>query len=164
MLRSVPAIVVEEESVLDPQVAALYARIPKIECRGKCQVFCGAIVQLGAYTEAERPQVERAMDEAAIVRAGDASPLTCRALDRDGRCGIYDARPAICRFWGVTEGMTCPHGCEPDRLLTQAEMHEILSGLAAIAGPGRLAEAKRSFPNPSPADLIKLLAESSIRE
>ena len=145
---------------MNAQVAALYARIPKIDCRQKCQVFCGAVVQLGAYAEAERPEIERALHGVEIAHAAAASPLACHALDRDGRCAIYAARPAICRFWGVTEGMECPHGCEPERRLSHAEMTEILSGLEAIAGPGPLAEAKRSLANPSPDELIKHVAQT----
>lgn len=142
------------------EVAALYARIPKINCKQKCQDYCGAIVQLGAFTEAERSEIERAMKSAEIVRPAEASPLVCSALDLYGRCAIYVQRPAICRFWGVVEGMTCPHGCEPERLITHAEMNEILNALAAIAGAGRFADAKKSLSNPSPDALIEHLAQS----
>ncbi|MGH7717116.1 MAG: YkgJ family cysteine cluster protein [Vulcanimicrobiaceae bacterium] len=144
-------------------MAFLYARIPKIHCRQKCQAFCGAVVQLGAYAEAERPEIALALRSAEVVRPAGAA-LTCQALDLDGRCAIYVARPAICRFWGVTEGMECPHGCEPERMLSQAEMNEILRALEAIAGPGPLAEAKRSLSNPSPDQLIKHLAQTLLSD
>ena len=142
------------------EVEALYARIPKIECRQKCQEYCGAIVQLGAYTEAERPEIERAIKSAEIVRPAESSPLECSALDLHGRCTIYDARPAICRFFGVVEGLECPHGCVPERLLSQDEMNEILKALAAIAGPGRFAAAKKSLASVTADELIKHVAES----
>ena len=145
-------------------MAALYARIPKIECRQKCQDFCGAIVQLGAFTEAERPNIERAMKAVDIVRAAGASPLACSALDRNGRCAIYAERPAICRLFGVVEGMTCPHGCEPERLLSHAEMSEILNALSAIAGPGRFAAAKKSLASATREELIKHISESLLRD
>ena len=131
---------------MNPEVAALYARIPKINCRQKCQEYCGAVVQLGAYTEAERPEVERAVREAEIVRSAGTSKLACDALDLHGRCTIYEARPAICRLWGVAEGMApCPHGCEAERILTQAETNEILTALEAIAGPGLFISARDLF-------------------
>jgi Fe-S-cluster containining protein len=148
------------KSGVNPEVAALYARIPKIECRQKCQEYCGAIIQLGAYTEAERPDIERAIKSAEIVRSAGASPLACSALDLHGRCTIYAERPAICRFFGVVEDMTCPHGCEPERLLSHAEMNEILSALAAIAGAGRFADAKKSLPNATQDELIKHVAQT----
>jgi hypothetical protein len=149
---------------LNPDVAALYARIPKIECRQKCQDFCGAIVQLGAYTEVERPEIERAVQSAQVERAASASPLACSALDRDGRCTIYAERPAICRLFGVVEGMTCPHGCEPERLLSHAEMSEILNALAAIAGPGRFAAAKKALASATREELIKHISEALLRD
>ena len=145
---------------MNPEVAALYARIPKIDCRQKCQDYCGAIIQLGAYSDAEGPEVEGALRGAEIARSTSASEFACRALDLHGRCSIYAARPAICRLWGVTEGMTCQHGCEPERILSKAEMLEILNALAAISGPGRFAEAKKSLANASPTELIKHLAEA----
>ncbi|HEY1728097.1 MAG TPA: YkgJ family cysteine cluster protein [Candidatus Baltobacteraceae bacterium] len=148
---------------MNPEVAALYARIPKIECRQKCQDFCGAIIQLGAFTEAERPEIEHVAHAAQVDRAPDASPLACSALDRNGRCTIYAERPAICRFFGVVEGMTCPHGCEPERLLSHAEMSEILNALAAIAGPGRFAAAKKTLASATREDLIKHISESLLR-
>jgi len=145
---------------MNPEVAALYARIPNIECRQKCQVYCGAIIQLGAYAEAERPGIESALHDADIVRPADASPLACHALDAQGRCTIYAMRPSICRFFGVVKGMECPHGCEPERLLAHAEMTDILNALAAIAGSGRFAKAKKSLPNATPDELIKYVAET----
>ncbi len=145
---------------MNPEVEALYGRIPKIECRQKCQEYCGAIVQLGAYTEAERPEIERAIKNAEFVRPAGASPLECSALDSHGRCTIYAARPAICRFFGVVEGMTCPHGCEPERIMSHAEMNEILNALAAIAGAGRFNDAKKSLANATPEELIKHVAET----
>lgn len=122
---------------MNAEVATLYARIPKIDCQQKCHAFCGPIVQLGGYTEAEREQVESALRGAAIVRPEGASDLVCEALDAAGRCAIYAARPAICRLWGVSEDMPCPHGCKAERILSKAESNEILNALSAIAGPGR---------------------------
>ena len=127
---------------MNPEVAALYARIPKIQCQGKCQSYCGPVVQLGAYTEAERPDVESALRDAHIPQPAQLS-TSCAALDQNGRCTIYASRPAICRLWGVAEGMApCPHGCEPQRILTKAEANEILKALEAIAGPGAFISAR----------------------
>jgi uncharacterized protein len=141
-------------------VAALHARIPSIDCKRKCQAYCGAIIQLGAYTEAERPGIEQALSGVEIVRPAEISPLACSALDRDGLCAIHAARPAICRFFGVVEGLECPHGCVPERLLSHAEMTGILNGLKEIAGPGRFAEAQKSVQNAGATGLIEHLADT----
>lgn len=56
---------------------------------------------------------------------------TCPYLT-DGRCSIYDARPMICRMWGVARTMPCPHGCEPERWLDQGEEAEFVRRLKEI--------------------------------
>lgn len=35
----------------------------------------------------------------------------CPVLSADGRCTQYADRPMICRLWGATPDMPCPHGC-----------------------------------------------------
>ena len=38
------------------------------------------------------------------------------------RCTVHSVRPMICRLWGVSENMKCPHGCKPEpRYLTVKE-------------------------------------------
>jgi hypothetical protein len=68
---------------------------------------------------------------AAIERGDD---YYCPAL-LEGRCRVYEHRPTICRLWGATQSMPCPHGCTPADALTQSESHELLV-LAATAGGG----------------------------
>jgi Fe-S-cluster containining protein len=51
-----------------------------------------------------------------VVRIDGPCPLL-----RHGRCTVYDARPMICRLWGLDDFMVCPHGCEPEKRLTHAE-------------------------------------------
>jgi Fe-S-cluster containining protein len=58
----------------------------------------------------------------------------CPAL-KDGRCTVYEIRPTICRLWGATQSMPCPHGCTPPEALIQAESFELLR-MAAGAGGG----------------------------
>jgi hypothetical protein len=96
-------------------LAGLYAQIPDAGCKGLCADACGPI----GMSEHERRRLGAAgYDIPAIrshqdaVRAVRELP-TCPALT-DGRCGAYEARPALCRLYGAAEGMRCPHGCEPD--------------------------------------------------
>jgi hypothetical protein len=67
---------------------------------------------------------------AAIDRGED---YYCPALV-DGRCSVYEDRPTVCRLWGATESMPCPHGCRPDRPLSQDESHQLLRRAAAAGG------------------------------
>jgi hypothetical protein len=113
----------------------VYRRIPDVECKGLCIDSCGPIAMSKAEDARLRelgvavPPMAEAV--AALERGDD---YYCPALN-DGRCSVYEHRPAICRLWGATESMPCPHGCTPPNALTQAESHELLL-LAADAGGG----------------------------
>jgi Fe-S-cluster containining protein len=74
-------------------------------------------------------------DGVAAVERGEE--YYCPAL-RDGRCSVYADRPTICRLWGATKSMPCPHGCTPQNALSQQESFELLA-LAGRAGGGMAA-------------------------
>lgn len=113
----------------DAELAALYARIPDIGCKGLCWDACGPI-NMGSR---ERQRLRKALREqgsdlpthAEQVRLQKAQGgyYRCPALTDDDRCGHYDLRPMICRLWGTFRGMECPYGCTPadGRLLRQLE-------------------------------------------
>jgi Fe-S-cluster containining protein len=99
---------------------ALYAELPAIECKGECAHSCKEIVvshlELRRIVKRRRVRM-RAREMAPVIRIeGDPCPYL-----RHGRCTVYEARPMLCRLWGLTEEMVCPHGCEPERQLTQEE-------------------------------------------
>lgn len=98
-------------------LADIYAAIPKIECKGKCQECCGPVLMSSA----------EAIGIAAVTPLPAFSPttLTCSKL-RGGRCSIYDLRPLICRLWGTVKAMQCPYGCKPDRWLSDKEASDLL--------------------------------------
>lgn len=119
---------------LRQRIAALYARIPDVACKGLCSDYCGPI---GAS----------ASEGAAMLRAA-SQPLTvelplraggkCGYLTEPRRCSIYEARPLICRLWGAVEDLRCPHGCvpvPPARLLTPEEATVLKAEMFAIGGP-----------------------------
>ncbi len=118
-----------------PSLEDLYGRIPAVDCKGLCVDSCGPIAMSKAEDARLRdlgvtiPPMAEAV--AALERGDDYS---CPALD-EGRCRVYPDRPTICRLWGATESMPCPHGCTPPDALTQPESHELLR-LAAAAGGG----------------------------
>lgn len=60
---------------------------------------------------------------------GRSHGTVCTALDLDTlQCQIYDARPMICRLWGVFRAMRCPHGCVPDdQLMDDVEAMKLLA-------------------------------------
>jgi hypothetical protein len=116
-------------------LADVYAQIPPVACQGLCQESCGPIAM--SREEDERLQgrgvvVPSMVDTVAAVDAG--AEYWCPAL-QDGRCTVHDVRPTICRLWGATRSMPCPHGCTPDDALTQQRSQELLR-LAGDAGGG----------------------------
>lgn len=59
----------------------------------------------------------------------------CTALGEDNRCTVYDFRPAICRLWGMTEGLQCTYGCMPEGgYLSEVEGYTFLARVAEAAG------------------------------
>jgi Fe-S-cluster containining protein len=113
----------------------VYDAIPSVPCQGLCIDSCGPIAmsrEEDRRLRARGVEVPAIADAVAAIERGEN--YYCPAL-RDGRCGVYEDRPAICRLWGATESMPCPHGCTPGRRLTQAESHELLRR-AAVAGGG----------------------------
>lgn len=62
----------------------------------------------------------------------DPKTLTCSALGADNRCRGYEARPLICRIFGVAEELQCPHGCVAERLLTKEESLKLFAEVENI--------------------------------
>lgn len=104
----------------------LYATLPRIVCQRKCQEACGPIGTFG---------VERQRLEAAAKRELSVTDdLTCNMLTEFGTCRAYQARPAICRLWGLTKEMKCYEGCIPERWLSDVEARQFMRRVREIAG------------------------------
>jgi hypothetical protein len=90
-------------------IARLREHIPSFECVPGCHDCCGPVTtsseeisRLPVKTDAEH---EAALDE-----------LNCVHLGADG-CNVYAERPLICRVFGTTPHMPCPHGRRPEDML-----------------------------------------------
>lgn len=118
-----------------PTLEDIYGLIPAVDCKGLCQDSCGPIAM---SVEEDRRVRERGFDIPALLDGVAAlergEEFYCPALV-GGRCAVYDVRPAVCRLWGATESMPCPHGCTPADALTRHESHHLLR-LTAEAGGG----------------------------
>lgn len=106
----------------------IYSKIPAISCKRKCQLACGPIPMAKCEFRiiyGREPNLKEMMTEKhpLMVNPVDAS---CPKLGRDGDCRIYENRPLICRLFGVVRRMACPHGCEPERWLSDKEAHALL--------------------------------------
>lgn len=123
-------------------LAELYARIPSVDCKGLCAKSCGPIM-CGEAEAALLPDVpsRRFQSPSGVTAVEIAHTEKRRAgqiekrcvLLRNGRCTAYEVRPAICRLWGVAEGMRCPHGCVPERVVGRKEGAEILRAAIGAA-------------------------------
>lgn len=105
-----------------------WLKVPNIGCQGLCQKSCGPIGM-------SQKEVDRIAKNHGRTVTYDPDTLACSELDDEGRCGIYDDRPLICRLWGVAEEMPCVYGCVPERTLSKAE------GFALLASAAKSGEA-----------------------
>lgn len=110
----------------EKRLDVLYETLPKLDCKGLCQVCCGPI----AMTPAEfRRIVELTGIEPTVDSDGVCSLL------KAGQCSVYEIRPTICRLWGVLETMKCPHGCTPTpRFLTKEEGYRFMDKVDKATG------------------------------
>ena len=82
---------------------------PHVKCRN-CGDCCGPV----AATVDEIARIEdfvQSHKRAREVVNAPHEPLDCIFHDDENRsCAIYQARPMVCRLFGVTKGMKCPNG------------------------------------------------------
>ncbi len=114
----------------------IYAKLPEIECKGLCHPSCTII-------PAEKIEIKRARErmggknpfcvpkELAITPSNELLIPSCPAL-KDKRCSIYNARPLVCRAYGVAEGLLCPFGCVPKKIISKVKVVEIMEDIREL--------------------------------
>ena len=105
-------------------VDSIWAQIPDVHCKGKCQEACGPVW----CSPAEERRIR--MDYNTAI-SFNHSTLTCSLL-ANGRCSIYSSRPAICRLWGAVKKMRCPFGCRPRKWISDQKAGRLLRRLDRI--------------------------------
>ena len=88
------------------KLADLRARIPTFTCVVGCHDCCGPVTA-SAEEVSRLPVKTDAEHEAAL------SDYNCVYLGKHG-CEVYGERPLICRLFGTTASLPCPHGRHPD--------------------------------------------------
>ena len=84
-------------------------RIPSFECIPGCHDCCGPVTT--STEEMSRlPVKSEAEHDAALAN------LSCPHLGDKG-CQVYDERPLICRLFGTTPSLLCPHGRRPELMI-----------------------------------------------
>lgn len=107
------------------QLDALYARLPSIQCRGLCAMACGPI----PLTDLEARRLQQTTHQPPRT----VHDTRCVYL-QNNRCSAYAVRPLICRAYGLLEALSCPHGCVPDRWLTEREFLQLAVAIEQLGG------------------------------
>lgn len=118
-------------------IRVLYEQVPPMtSCKGLCAKACCDI----DMSELERQRIKRrhrvAIKTRTLQDIRHKGPRKCKALKKDGRCGVYEDRPLICRAWGVIDAAPCPFGCVPDdgRYLTDEEYKGLELAVEMLGG------------------------------
>ncbi len=118
-------------------LAAIYAEVPEVGCKGFCWQACTSV----PVFQLELEQIEA---KAGVKLSETRSPLdiggakltgqpgaACQFLVL-GRCTVYEARPLICRVFGAAEGLRCPYGCTPERIVSDVDVFGMLERVEAL--------------------------------
>lgn len=128
------------------EIDELYASLPPLECKGKCYDSCTVIdaSELERRRLRERgidlgPPTDRwTLERLKWLIASGRTPR-CPALSPLNTCSVYEARPLICRAFGMVldprtgESMMCEHGCIPDGTITPAQLFKALLQLDELS-------------------------------
>jgi Fe-S-cluster containining protein len=109
----------------EKRLDALYAILPDIECKELCQKGCGPIAMI--------PDEFRRISEISGTIPTVDNTGTCSLLI-NGRCSVYEVRPAVCRLFGIAKEMKCPFGCVPTKYMTKEESHQFLRKIDKATG------------------------------
>ena len=145
---------------LAAKVDAFFARVAArhasdLRCAAGCASCCHQRLTVTTVEADAVVELVRALPEEARARLGrDDHPERCAALDDDGRCQIYAARPLVCRSHGVPIRLRAPgslpvvqschlnftargpDAADPDCILDQATLSATL-GMIDRAHTGR---------------------------
>jgi hypothetical protein len=118
----------EQEAALE----RVYARMPRLECKGLCQQYCGPI----PLSEVE---YKRMVAHVGHTFRMDRS-IHCPLLDLvSGKCTCHPVRPLICRAFGSVDDplLRCPHGCTPSRWMSNKEFGGLVAKVGEIVDRGK---------------------------
>jgi Fe-S-cluster containining protein len=118
------------------ELEAIYARLPRIQCKGLCHAACGHIgmteleaLRMNQYDGKEAPTIAPAIKE--LITGQDGG--MCPKLTADGKCSVYPVRPFICRLYGTDHKLECPFGCVPERWTNEIETQIIFEQIKQLS-------------------------------
>ncbi|MCX7218051.1 YkgJ family cysteine cluster protein [Undibacterium sp.] len=83
--------------------------IPAFACIPGCHDCCGPVTT----SSEEMARLPRKSEEQHAAALAD---LSCPHLGQNG-CEVYEERPLICRLFGTTPKLACPHGRRPESMI-----------------------------------------------
>lgn len=114
------------------QIDALLSTIPSFKCKPGCADCCGPVylsrLEFYRCVKASGRSVENVRQH--MEKNAKQKILACPLLDKKtNRCSVYEVRPAICRIFGTSKELLCPHGYapEPEKMLDDARARQILA-------------------------------------
>ncbi|RQW25486.1 YkgJ family cysteine cluster protein [Rhodobacteraceae bacterium CH30] len=97
------------------------SQIPAFACVPGCHDCCGPVTT-SSEEMARLPRKSTAEHETALAA------LSCPHLGDKG-CQVYSERPLICRLFGTTASLPCPHGRRPEVLTApdiETQIHQYM--------------------------------------
>ena len=94
------------------QIRFYRSRIPGFACKPGCHDCCGPVT-------ASSEEVQRLPRKTAAEHEHALAHLDCVYLGPQG-CTVYAERPLICRLFGTSASLPCPHGCAPEQAVDPA--------------------------------------------
>ncbi|QLG88919.1 YkgJ family cysteine cluster protein [Chitinibacter bivalviorum] len=91
------------------QIRYFRSRIPSFACVEGCHDCCGPVL-----TSSE--EISRLPSKTKAERAAALAEYLCPHLGAKG-CTVYAERPIICRLFGTTPRLPCPHGRAPEVMI-----------------------------------------------
>jgi uncharacterized protein len=114
------------------RIDAILSTIPAFKCKEGCADCCGP-VQLSRleYHRCVKASGRTADDVRRQMEKNIKKKIyQCPLVNQKTHCcTVYDVRPAICRIFGTTRGLPCPHGYAPEaaQMLSDERAREILA-------------------------------------
>jgi hypothetical protein len=105
----------------------LRQRIPVFECVQGCHDCCGPVT--ASSEEMSRLPVKSDAEHDAAL-----ADWNCPHLGECG-CRVYTERPLICRLFGTTERLPCPHGKRPEVMVdpkVEQQVHTYLKNTRQV--------------------------------
>jgi hypothetical protein len=91
------------------QIRFLRSQIPSFDCVPGCHDCCGPVL-----TSSE--EMSRLPRKSSSQRTAALASYRCPHLSEQG-CTVYAERPLICRLFGTTPRLPCPHGRRPAEMI-----------------------------------------------